>query len=657
MDDENAASVLAERFSSSAMDYHDLNYPSYPHDYSHQKHFTRTSRSIVSPNMVSDIKYEKAYKDPKTFSFNKPSSPDFKQNVSPYYKRLAEKPLFNENDHLIDAPEQKKLLQKQLQSELCEHNPNPQENSFDLSSKEASFADKEFFYRVNNVGQNNFNLDSQNLPFVHQFDNTTNKISPESILNKDIYAFNSQNQDNIYHSSFEDSITSKDHPVQAYAKLEGPNINYFIKSLSLTLGRQASGSELADVILGENKALSRKHAKIFYNFMNRSFELQVFGKNGCFVDGLFIQKGTTVPLAHRTVILMGESSFTFLLPRNSPPYYQDSITANNSIDGDVDTTVNDRRFSDGKLYKSNIPKPIERYSESYAQLPLNENLSNYPVNYPRPLLSHQDSKNIGIITRDTSTGSETPTVNELNAISPSITPAMQYSSGIPGFDMVRILPSTAKPPSLKHPRVYTKPSYSYASLIAQAINSTEKKKITLNGIYTFIMTHYPYYREAQNGWQNSIRHNLSLNKAFEKVSREVNQPGKGSYWKINEKFIDQFENDKGIEAFEKLLKGRDEVIQRGTCKKCGGIGHLTFECRNMIKIISNTSNEAPVSLNTAQNILEAKKEKLLQRILDTREKIKKTESAIYKKQKHKSKISSTSSRDKKKSKSKRRSRS
>lgn len=47
----------------------------------------------------------------------------------------------------------------------------------------------------------------------------------------------------------------------------------------------------------------------------------------------------------------------------------------------------------------------------------------------------------------------------------------------------------------------TKPPFSYASLIAQAINSTPSRKLTLNGIYNHITQHYPYYQLAQNGWQ------------------------------------------------------------------------------------------------------------------------------------------------------------
>lgn len=47
----------------------------------------------------------------------------------------------------------------------------------------------------------------------------------------------------------------------------------------------------------------------------------------------------------------------------------------------------------------------------------------------------------------------------------------------------------------------SKPPYSYAQLIVQAISSAPEKQLTLSGIYAHITKHYPYYRTADKGWQ------------------------------------------------------------------------------------------------------------------------------------------------------------
>jgi len=64
----------------------------------------------------------------------------------------------------------------------------------------------------------------------------------------------------------------------------------------------------------------------------------------------------------------------------------------------------------------------------------------------------------------------------------------------------------------------SKPPYSYAQLIVQAVASASDRQLTLSGIYSYITKNYPYYRFVDKGWQNSIRHNLSLNRYFIKVN-------------------------------------------------------------------------------------------------------------------------------------------
>jgi hypothetical protein len=65
---------------------------------------------------------------------------------------------------------------------------------------------------------------------------------------------------------------------------------------------------------------------------------------------------------------------------------------------------------------------------------------------------------------------------------------------------------------------FKKPNMSYAQLIAEALNNAPEQTLVLLDIYKAINTKHPYYDLETKGWQNSIRHNLTMNENFMKHS-------------------------------------------------------------------------------------------------------------------------------------------
>lgn len=80
------------------------------------------------------------------------------------------------------------------------------------------------------------------------------------------------------------------------------------------------------------------------------------------------------------------------------------------------------------------------------------------------------------------------------------TPRTCVLAGEGWLDWKRLSPGS--PPRLR-PQDESKPPYSYAQLIVQAISSAQDRQLTLSGIYAHITKHYPYYRTADKGWQVS----------------------------------------------------------------------------------------------------------------------------------------------------------
>ena len=93
----------------------------------------------------------------------------------------------------------------------------------------------------------------------------------------------------------------------------------------------------------------------------------------------------------------------------------------------------------------------------------------------------------------------------------------------------------------------------------------------------FFSKHFPYFKTAPNGWKNSVRHNLSLNKCFEKIEKpntSATSQAKGCYWTIIADKMSKMEEEmlkwsrKDPSAIRRALSNPDDMesLERGDFK-------------------------------------------------------------------------------------------
>ncbi|MCJ1244148.1 transcription factor [Trapelia coarctata] len=329
--------------------------------------------------------------------------------------------------------------------------------------------------------------------------------------------------------------------VSAYAKIAGRTWTYYVVEPAINIGRSPDGSSrpstdptnqsspaplpeeptTAHVDLGPSKLVSRVHANVFYENDDEKWHIKVNGRNGVRVNDLLLRRGQQQRLDSGDIIEIAGTEMIFVAPEVRAVVQPQYLARLNEPIKEEEAEPS-RWSSD---VHSHPEPPVQmKYTPAQAM-----------AQAPAPTLAPSNGQTVIAPAPPNFSKPTTPPIKSQ--------PPMPQSLNRASFGHEVSMESSEKIDYSLDAHKDKKPPCSYATLISQAILSGEGEKMALADIYTWIMDNFSYYRHLQGNWQNSIRHNLSLGKAFVKQARESHQPGKGSMWRIADERKEQIKAD------------------------------------------------------------------------------------------------------------------
>ena len=282
--------------------------------------------------------------------------------------------------------------------------------------------------------------------------------------------------------------------VSAYAKIAGRDWTYFVVDQAVNIGRPpdnnkdgsmlgtSASSPIADmkemmpvhIDLGPSKIVSRHHACIFYDADHPNgpgWYVRVNGRNGVKVNTTLLKRGGVQQLRSGDILEIAGTQMMFVTPGDKvvvDPYFVERAKV--LATGEEFNPV-----------QHGHPDPVQRSNygpgSSYTTTNSRQQLAPAPPDFKRtttPPASQKDGRQSVFDSK------------------PPVSP--MYNRGM-------LMESTQEIDYGRDAAKDLKPPFSYATMIAQAIFSSDEEKLTLNNIYGWIQDKYAFYRHSNSGWQ------------------------------------------------------------------------------------------------------------------------------------------------------------